>query len=80
METIFMKTESSKTNEPDRFRLILADKLNPKDPNKHMVLGNSSIYYTWKDIKSSYKKCMICMMDHFSFQIYQIILKTSLKK
>ena len=28
METIFMNTENSKTNEPHRFRLQLADKLN----------------------------------------------------
>ena len=32
MEIIFMNTENSKTNEPHRFRLTLADKLNPKDP------------------------------------------------
>ena len=30
METIFMNTENSKTNEPYRFRLTLADKLNLK--------------------------------------------------
>ena len=30
MGTIFMKTENSKTNEPHRFRLTLADKLNLK--------------------------------------------------
>ena len=31
METIFMNTENSKTNEPHRLRLMLADKLNLKD-------------------------------------------------
>ena len=30
METIFMDTENSKTNEPHRFRLTLPDKLNLK--------------------------------------------------
>ena len=54
METIFMNTENSKTNEPHRFRLILADKLNLKDPSKNMVLANLSIYYTWKNIESAY--------------------------
>ena len=44
METIFMNTENSRTNEPHRFRLILADKLNLKDPNKSMELANLSIY------------------------------------
>ena len=50
METIFMNTENSRTNELHRFRLILADKLNLKDPNKSMALANLSIYYTWKNI------------------------------
>ena len=54
METIFMNTENSKTNEPHRFRLSLADKLNLKNPNKNIALGNLSIYYTWKNIKSAY--------------------------
>ena len=49
-----MNTENSKTNEPHRFRLSLADKLNLKNPNKNIALGNLSIYYTWKNIKSTY--------------------------
>ena len=32
METIFMNTENSKTNESHRFKLDLADKLNLKNP------------------------------------------------
>ena len=55
METIFMNTENSKTNEPHRFKLDLTDKLNLKNPNKNMALANLSIYYTWKNIKSEYK-------------------------
>ena len=54
METIFMNTKNSKTNEPHRFRLSLADKPNLKNPNKNMALANLSIYYTWKNIKSAY--------------------------
>ena len=46
METIFMNTENSKTNEPHRFRLLFADNLNLKNPNKNIALGNLSIYYT----------------------------------
>ena len=50
-----MNAKNSKTNEPlNKFRIILADKLNLKDPNKNMVLANFSIYYTWKNIKSAY--------------------------
>ena len=54
METIFMNTENSKTNESHRFKLDLTDKLNLKNPNKNMALANLSIYYTWKNIKSEY--------------------------
>ena len=46
METIFMNTENSKMNEPDKFNL--------KNPNKNMALANFSIYYTWKNIKTEY--------------------------
>ena len=49
-----MNTENSKTSEPHRFKLGLADTLNLKNPNKNMALGNLSIYYTWKNIKSEY--------------------------
>ena len=54
METIFMNTENSKTNESHRFKLDLADKLNLKNPKKNMALVNLSIYYIWKNIKSEY--------------------------
>ena len=54
METIFMNTKNSKTSEPHRFKLDLADKRNLKNPNKNMALANLSIYYTWKNIKSEY--------------------------
>ena len=49
-----MNTENSKTNEPHRFRLTLADKLNVKGTNENMALANLSIYYTWKNIRSAY--------------------------
>ena len=35
-----MNTENRKTNEPHRFRLILAQKLNFKGPIKYMTLAN----------------------------------------
>ena len=54
METIFMNTENSKTNESHRFKLDLADKLNLKNPKKNMALVNLSIYYTWKNKKTEY--------------------------
>ena len=54
METIFINTENSKTNELHRFKLDLTDKLNLKNPNKNMTLANLSIYYTWENIQSEY--------------------------
>ena len=52
MDTIFMNTKNSKTNEPHRFRLDLTDKLNLKKRKKNMALAILSIYYTWKNIKT----------------------------
>ena len=49
-----MNTENSGTNEPHRFKLDLAYKLNLKNPNKNMALANLGIHYTWKNIKSEY--------------------------
>ena len=54
METIFIKTENSKTSEPHRFKLDLTGKLNLKGRKKNMALSILSIYYTWKNIKSEY--------------------------
>ena len=54
METFFMNTKNSKTNEPHRLKYTLIDKLDLKNPNKNMVLASLSIYYTWKNVKSIY--------------------------
>ena len=49
-----MNSKNSKTSEPNRFKYDLIDKLDLKNPNKNMALGNLSIYYTWKNVKSTY--------------------------
>ena len=54
METFFTNSRNSKTNEPNRFKYDLIDKLDLKNPNKNMALANLSIYYTWKNVKSTY--------------------------
>ena len=54
METFFTNGRNSKTNEPNRFKYDLIDKLDLKNPNKNMALANLSMYYTWKNVKSSY--------------------------
>ena len=45
-----MNTKNSKTIEPRRFRLTLADKVNLKYTSKNMVLANLSIYYNGKTL------------------------------
>ena len=54
METFFMNTKNSKTSEPKRRKYSLIDKLDLKNPNKNMALVSLSIYYTWKNVKSTY--------------------------
>ena len=54
METFFMNSKNSKTNEPYKFKYDLIDKLDFKNPNKNMALANLSIYYTWKNVKSTF--------------------------
>ena len=54
MENFFMNTKNSKTNESHRFKYDLIDKLNLRNPNKNMALRSLSIYYTWKNVKSTY--------------------------
>ena len=54
METFFMNSKNSKTNEANRFRYDLIDKLDLKNSNKNMALANLSIYYTLKNVKSTY--------------------------
>ena len=54
MNTIFMNSENIRTSEPHILKLKLTDKLNLRIGGKVIALSNLSIYYTWKNIKSSY--------------------------
>ena len=54
MDTIFINSESSKTSEYHVLVLTLTDKLDLRRGQKTLALSNLSIYYTWKNIKSSY--------------------------
>ena len=54
MGTIFMNSENSKTSEPHVLILKLTDKLDLKRGEKNIALSNLSIYFTCKNIKSSY--------------------------
>ena len=82
MKTFFMNTKNSKTNQPNRFKYDLIDKLDLKSPNKNMALGNLSIFYTWKNVKEtdSNNKFKISAptwnktFDCIIYQKYKIIL------
>ena len=54
MDTIFMESENSRTSEYHVLVLKLTNKLNLRRGQKTVALSNLSIYYTWKNIKSSY--------------------------
>ena len=51
-----MNSENSKTFNPHRLLINPADKINLKRSSLFNIpLSNLSIYYTWKNIKKSYK-------------------------
>ena len=54
MDTIFMNSENSKTSEHIVLVLKPTDKLDLRRGQKTVALSNLSIYYTWKNVKSSY--------------------------
>ena len=55
MDIIFMNFENSKTSDPHRLLLNLADKIDLIRKDKYVALSNLNIYYTWRNIKNSYK-------------------------
>ena len=55
MDAIFINSENSRTSEYHVLVLKLTDKLNLKRGLESVALSNLSIYYSWKNIKSSYK-------------------------
>ena len=55
MDTIFMNSENSRTSEYHVLLFKLVDKLDLRGDQKSVALSNLSIYYAWRNIKSSYK-------------------------
>ena len=54
MDTIFMNSENRKNSELHVLIIKLTNKLDLRIGENVIVLSNLSIYYTWKNIKSSY--------------------------
>ena len=55
MDTIFMDSENSKIFNPHVLLLNLIDKIDLQRNEKRVALSNLSIYYAWKNIKSTCK-------------------------
>ena len=54
MDTIFMNSENSKASKPHILILKLTNKLDLRIGENIIALSNLNIYYTWKNMKSSY--------------------------
>ena len=64
MDTIFMNSENSRTSEYHVLILKLADELDLRRCEKSFALSNLSIYYSWKNIKGSYKNNIKYLHQH----------------
>ena len=54
MDNIFLNSESSRNPKPHVLMLKLTNKLDLRIGQKTIALSNLSIYYTWKNIKSTH--------------------------
>ena len=88
MDAIFMNSENSKISDFLRLLFSLSDKINLKRSDKYVALSNVSIYYTWENVKKSYKNHKLkisaltwnkeitwdYLMDHILYHIFNITL------
>ena len=56
MDTISLNSENSKTSEPHRLLINLANKIKLRRSDEYIALSNLSMYYTWKNINKSFEK------------------------
>ena len=54
MDTMFINSENSKMSKLHVLILKLTNKFDLRIGEKNIALSNLSIYYTWKNMKSSY--------------------------
>ena len=85
MDTIFMNSKNSRTSDPHRLLLNLADKIHLKRRDKCAILSNLSICYTRKNKRHSKiinlknklqhgMKNLIYLKDRILHQIFKTIL------
>ena len=88
MSNIFLRTETSKTNDLNGFRLYFTDKIDLRG-NKKIALSDLSIDYTWYNIKEEYNnnkfrdfldqlglKMLLCLMVVMKYLKYKPIFLT----
>ena len=56
MKTIFRNSEKSKTSKTHALISKLTNKIDLRRSENSIALSNLNIYYTWKNIRKSYKK------------------------
>ena len=82
-----MNSENSETSDSHRL-FKLSDKINLKRSDKYVAVSSLSIYYTWENVKRSYKnnKFKISastwneqfeLPNHILYQIFKIVLDIS---
>ena len=86
-----MNSENSRNSECHVLLVKLTNKLDLKRGQKSIAFSNLSIYYTWKNIRSSYNNNKLKYLlqhevmnlnyqtDHIQYQIFQIILSIFLR-
>ena len=91
MCSIFISSENCKTFNAHIPMLNLTDKLDLQRCDKRVPLSDLSVYYTWKNIKSTetmnlkyqeqhVMKTLNCLMDLVMYETYKTISNTSLKR
>ena len=78
-----MNSGNSKTSDPHRLLLSLSGKIKLKRSDKYVTLSNLSIYYTWKNIKKSYKNSeskISAPTWNEEFELTVILLNTIINK
>ena len=88
MNIIIMNSKNSGTSGPCRLLLNFIDNIAlRRKKDKYIALSNLSIYYTWKNVKQSYRNKTFKisaptqnegfkLSDHILYQILKIILNT----
>ena len=73
MDAVFMNSENSKTFEPYRLLVDLADKINIKRSDKYVALSNTKTINLKYQLQHGMKN-LIILMDCILYQTFKIII------